>query len=289
MLLMGKKTGLVLQGGGMRGAFTAGVLDVFMEHKISFSYVIGTSAGGLNGVNFISGDIGRGKYVTCEMIHDRKFLSVKNLLLKGSLFDFKYLLFTLPEKNILPFDSKTYEESPVDFLVACTGMEDGKAHYFKKGECKDFWNAIAASASLPLLAKPVKVEDKLYLDGGPTASIPFRKALEDGCEKVVVVGTREQNYRKKPLKDSYKRLCKRFYRSYPRFIESYERSVEEYNDEVMEMEKLQKEGKLFLVQPEFPVSVSQTEKDEKALRALHQEGRRIAEESLDAMRDYLED
>ena len=286
---MGKKTGLVLQGGGMRGAFTAGVLDVFMEHHVSFSYVIGTSAGGLNGVNFISGDIGRGKYVTCEMVHDKKFLSVKNLLLKGSLFDFKYLLFTLPEKNILPFNSKTYEENPAEFLVACTGMKDGKAHYFKKGECKDFWNAIAASASLPLLAKPVEVEGELYLDGGPTASIPFRKALEDGCDKIVVVGTREQNYRKKPLKESYKRLCKRFYRSYPRFIESYERSVEEYNDEANEMENLQKEGKLFVVQPEFPVTVSQTEKDEKALLALYLEGRRIAEENLDSMRDYLED
>ncbi len=286
---MAKKTGLVLQGGGMRGAFTAGVLDVFMEHHLSFSYVIGTSAGGLNGVNFISGDIGRGKYVTCEMVHDKKFLSVKNLLLKGSLFDFKYLLFTLPEKNILPFNNKTYEENPSEFLVACTGMEDGEAHYFKKGECRDFWNAIAASASLPLLAKPVEVEDKLYLDGGPTASIPFKKALEDGCEKVVVIGTREPGYRKKPLKESYKRLCKRFYHAYPRFIESYDRSVEVYNGDANEMENLQKEGKLFLVQPEFPVTVSQTEKDEKALLALYLEGRRIAEENLDSLRDYLKD
>lgn len=286
---MAKKTGLVLQGGGMRGAFTAGVLDVFMEHHISFSYVVGTSAGGLNGVNFISGDIGRGKYVTCEMVHDKKFLSVKNLLLKGSLFDFKYLLFTLPEKNILPFNSKTYEENPTEFLVACTGMEDGQARYFKKGECRDFWNAIAASASLPLLAKPVEVDGKLYLDGGPTAPIPFKKAFEDGCEKVVVVGTREPGYRKKPLKESYKRLCKRFYRAYPKFIESYNRSAEAYNDDANEMENLQKEGKLLLVQPAFPVTVSQTEKDEKALLALYLEGRRIAEENLDSLRDYLED
>lgn len=272
----------------MRGAFTAGVLDVFMERHLSFSYVIGTSAGGLNGVNFISGDIGRGKYVTCEMVHDKKFLSVKNLLLKGSLFDFKYLLFTLPEKNILPFNSEAYEKSPTEFLVACTGMSDGKAHYFKKGQCRDFWNAVAASASLPLLAKPVEVDGHLYLDGGPTASIPFRKALEDGCDKVVVVGTREPFYRKKGLKESYKRLCKRFYRAYPRFIESYEHSVEEYNDEANEMENLQKEGKLFLVQPERPVTVSQTEKDKKALLALYLEGRRIAEKNLNPLREYLE-
>ena len=285
---MGKKTGLVLQGGGMRGAFTAGVLDVFMENHLSFSYVIGTSAGALNGVNFISGDIGRGKYVTCEMVHDKKFLSVKNLLLKGSLFDFKYLLFTLPEKNILPFNSKVYEENPTEFLVACTGMEDGAAHYFKKGECADFWNAVAASSSLPLLAKPVEVEGHFYLDGGPTASIPFRKAIEDGCERIVVVGTREFGFRKTPLKESHKRLCKRFYHAFPKFIESYDRTVEEYNGEADEMENLQKEGKLFLVQPEFPVTVSQTEKDEKALYALYLEGRRIAEKNLDAMKDYLE-
>ena len=286
---MATKTGLVLQGGGMRGAFTAGVLDVFMEHHVSFSYVIGTSAGALNGVNFISGDIGRGKYVTCEMVHDKKFLSVKNLLLKKSLFDFQYLLFTLPEKNILPFNSKAYEENPTEFLVACTAMEDGKAHYFKKGVCTDFWNAIAASASLPLLAKPVDVEGHPYLDGGPTASIPFRKAREDGCDKIVVVGTRENGYRKTILKESYKRLAKRFYHAYPRFLESYARTVEEYNDEANEMENLQKEGKLFLVQPEFPVTVSQTEKDEKALYALYLEGRRIGEENLDSMRDYLDE
>lgn len=285
---MGKKTGLVLQGGGMRGAFTAGVLDIFMERKVSFSYVIGTSAGALNGVNFISGDIGRSKYVTCEMSHDKKFLSVKNLLLKGSLFDFKYLLFTLPEKSILPFNSETYEQSKTEFLVACTGMEDGEAHYFKKGECSDFWNAIAASSSLPLLAKPVEVEGRLYLDGGPTASIPFRKAIEDGCERIVVVGTREPGYRKTALKESYKRLCKRFYRAYPKFINSYDRTVDEYNEEAKEMENLQKEGKLFLVQPEFPVTVSQTERDEQALYALYLEGRRIGEKKLGLMRDYLE-
>lgn len=284
---MSRETGLVLQGGGMRGAFTSGVLDVFMERKLSFSYVIGTSAGALNGVNFISGDIGRGKRVTCEMIHDKKFVSAKNLLLKKSLFDFQYLLFTLPEKNILPFNNEAYEANPTEFLVACTGMEDGKAHYFKKGQCPDFWNAVAASASLPLLAKPVGVEGSLYLDGGPSASIPFRKAIEDGCEKIVVVGTREPGYRKIPLKESRKRLCKLFYGDHPKFVECYLRSVEEYNGEVEEMERLQKEGRLFLIQPERPVTVSQTEKDEKALLELYKEGRKIATKNLDAMIAFL--
>lgn len=284
---MSRESGLILQGGGMRGAFTAGALDVFMEKGIEFPYVIGTSAGALNGVNFISHDIGRGKYVTCELIGDKRFISLRNLLLKKSLFDFKYLLFTLPEKNILPFSNETFDKSDVEFLAATTSMDDGNAVYFKKGECKDFWNAVAASSSLPLLAKPVEVEGKLYLDGGPSASIPFRKALQDGVKKLVIIGTREPGFRKEPLKESRIRLCNRFYHAYPHFCKVYANLVEEYNDEAAEMEALQKGGKAFVIQPESPVKVSQTERDRKALLELYEEGRRIAEKNLSDLKEFL--
>jgi len=287
-LVVLNQTGLVLQGGGTRGAFTAGVLDVFLEHKLFFPYVIGTSAGALNGVNFLSRDHGRSKTVTTELMGDRKFVSLGNFFRRGTFFNFAYLFHTVP-KTILPFSSAIYNASPAEFTACATSVIDGKPRFYKKGECREFYKALAASSSLPLLARPVDVDGELCLDGGLTAPVPFEKALEDGQKKVVVVGTREAGYRKKPQKPFNVFLTKCMYHKYPKLIEAYKLWPKRYNENAEELERLVKEGKIFCIRPEVAPGVGVAEKDSDKLRALYDEGRRIAEMNLDAMMAYLKE
>lgn len=282
------KMALALQGGGVRGAFTAGVLDVFLENGVVFPYVIGTSAGALTGVNYLSGDRGRSKFIICDLINDPKFLSLHNFLHKKTVFDFAYLLDVVPA-SIAPFSQKQFDESPIDFYAVATGLEDGKAHYFRKKDCKEFMKGVSASASLPLLSKPVMVEGKPFLDGGPVDSIPFRKPLKEGVKKIVVVATRELGFRKKPLSSAKVRLCQQFYGDYPEFTKAFRKSVDVYNADSDLLEALEKEGRIFVIRPDQPVDVSPTDKNKKKLNALYEEGRRIALERLPEMARYLKE
>ena len=279
---------LVLQGGGARGAFTSGVLDVFAENKLDFPYVIGTSAGALCACNYLSGDKGRNKFVCTELLTDPKFVSLRNLLFKRTAFNFGYLFFSVPEK-MYPFSEKEFFADERPFLATCTSMKTGEAVYFDKRKLgrKDFYTALAASASLPLLAKPVDVMGEKCLDGGPAAAIPFRKPLEDGYQKEVIVLTRAYGYRKKPIKSLNYRLAKALYRKYPAFLSKFKTSPDVYNADTEEIEKLQKEGKVFVIQPDNPPHIATAEKDKEKLVALYEEGRAVAERLLPELRKYL--
>lgn len=170
---MDKQIALVLQGGGTRSAFTAGVLDVLMDEDISFPYVIGTSAGALSAINLLSGDKGRNYLVVTKLLTDQRFASIHNFTFRGSFFNFPYLFIDVPKKKI-PFNRKAYQESSTRFVCAVSDMEIGAARYFEKGVCTSFDKAVAASSSLPLLTrKPVMVEGHPCLDGGTFANIPF--------------------------------------------------------------------------------------------------------------------
>ena len=283
-----KKIALVLQGGGVRGAFTAGALDVLLEQGISFPYVIGTSAGGLNGVNFIARDIGRSKYVSTELMSDPKFVSFRNFLHHGSFFDFDYLFHTVPQ-TVLPFNQDAYDQSDVTFIVATTRMSDGQAQYFAKGEIDDFYSALAATASLPLISKPVRVDGGHYLDGGTAAAIPFRKALEDGYDKLFVIGTRSEGYRKSNPKKSSRFIAKLMYRRFPGFLSEYYVQGDRYNRDEEELLRLQKEGTVFYLRPDVPPDVKLVEKDKAKLIALYEQGREVMQRELPALRAFMED
>lgn len=283
---MEAKAALVLQGGGTRGAYTAGVLDVLLEKDFYFPYVIGTSAGALNGVDFVSRDVGRSKTIIIELMLDPKFASVHNLLHLGTFFDFDYLIHEVPKEKA-HFDQKTFEESPVTFYVAATGMEDGKAHYFEKHASPDFWHGVAASASLPLLARPVMVEGHPYLDGGPAAAIPFKKPLEDGWKKMVVVTTRDKNYRKGEMNHQEKHWAHVLYRKYPKFLESFDSYNANYNADTDELFSLEEKGGAFVIAPSSPVTISHAEKDPEKLNALYDAGKKDAEDILPSLIAYL--
>lgn len=277
---------LVLQGGGTRGAFTSGVLDVLMEQGIYFPYVIGTSAGALNAVNYLSHDIGRSKIVTTELMSDKRFVSPGNFLRRGTFFDFAYLFHTIP-KTKLPFNFAAYNGSPAELIVAATGVDDGEPHYYRKSVCHEFYKAIAASASLPLISKPVDVEGELCLDGGVVAAVPFRKALEDGRDKIVIVETRARGYRKKPTKGTKMLLAKMMYGKHKPFIKAYKSQAEVYNQDEDEIDRLESEGLAFVIRPDNPPQVKHAEKNKEKLLTLYQEGRDVMERELKGMLAFL--
>ena len=261
---------LVVQGGGTRGIYAAGVLDALMDLGIDFPYIIGTSAGALAASNFISGDRGRTKYVMETSMVSLKFVSAARFAVKGTLFNFDYLINHVPV-SVCPFNYEAFHNTHSRFIVATTSLETGKPVYFEKGKIDDFFNAVAASSSLPYIAKPVPVSGHLYMDGGPVAAIPFRKAVEDGYQKVIVISTRDKTYRKKSYTKSSIARAKRFYGKHKEFTEALIKGHDTYNIDVEELERLKEAGRVFIIQPETPVSVGRAERRKEVLDALYQQ------------------
>ncbi len=279
---------LVLQGGGARGAFTAGVLDIFMENHIVFNYVIGTSAGALNAVNYLSGDIGRSKQVTTVGMLDPKFCSFRNWLFRGSAFNFTYLFHELP-KTKLPFNAAAYNASPIRFTCVSTSLSEGTVAYFEKGVCTEFYKALFSSSSLPLISRPVRVEGKKYFDGGVVAPVPYRKPLEDGYQKLVIVMTRPKGYRRKKGGKFINFLGWMLYHNHRKFYAAYKTQNQYYDEAYIAAEKLEKEGKALVIYPPENIHVGRMEKNHEALEALYQSGRKAAEDKLADLLKFVEE
>ncbi len=283
-----KDVALVIQGGGSRGIFCAGVLDVFLEKKISFPYVIGTSAGGLTGFEYLAGDHGRAKEVVLFCAKDDTFASPMNFLRDGNFMDLDYLFFTC-QKLVSPVKMKTFEKNPARFLVAATDCRTGGPIYFEKGVTRDFIKMMKATCSLPLITRhPVMVDGIPCLDGWAKSAIPFEKAFEDGYQKIVVISTRNKDFRKNlKQKPAEIALCKRMYREYPNVAKAYRDEAKVYNEQVNRLWELEKEGKAFIIAPERPVEVGRATKNQKKLLDFYEEGRAMALKALDELKRYL--
>ena len=282
------KTALVLQGGGTRGAFTSGVLDVFMENGLRFSYVIGTSAGALNGFNYVSGDIGRGKKVCTEILFDPKFCSFRNRIFRGGAFNFTYLFHTLPQTT-LPFNSAAYNASTCRFFCVATSLSTGQVTYFQKGVCNEFYKALAASSSLPLISKPVTVLGEKYLDGGVVCPVPYQKPLDDGFEKLVMVMTRPRGYRRRKMSLKLRFAGWLFYHRKREFMKSYRITNSFYDQAYIDAERLENEGKALVIYPPEHIHVGRIEKRAENIEALYQAGRECALARLDEIKAYVEE
>lgn len=279
------KIGLVLQGGGIRGAFTAGVLDAFLDANVSFDVIGGTSAGALQAISFVSKDYGRNLTVLTKLMRGKKFLSIRNLVFKKTIFDFDYLFNVAPYSDC-PFSFDTYYSNPTEIISAATSLVDGKATYFRKSD-KNFFPGTSASASLPLLSKPFFVDGVPYLDGSSSDPIPLDYISELGCEKIVVVLTRHKGFRKKKRRKSHIKMAKWAYKKYPKYLEAYENEYLVYNKIVDKIDRLSEEGKIFAIYPSEPLNISHTEKDEKKITAVYELGKRIAMEKMDEMKEFL--
>ena len=267
------RTGLVLEGGGMRGIFTIGVLDNFMDRGIKFPYIIGVSAGACNALSYISGQRGRAKYTNTELLAERKYIGFKYLLTKRNIMDFDLLFHELPEK-IYPYDYDALARSSERFEVVTTSCITGKACYLQeKNDPKRVIDLVKASSSLPFVCPISYVDGEPMLDGGIADSIPIERALSQGFDNNLVVLTRNIGYRKpaKPTKVPFF-----FYRKYPNAKKAIRLRNSIYNKEIELVEQMEKEGSVAVLRPIKPIEVGRMERNTDKILALYNEGYDLA-------------
>lgn len=280
-----KKTGLVLEGGAMRGMYTAGVLDVFMENGIEFDGVIGVSAGAICGCSFVSGQVGRTIRYNKNYCTDKRFMSFYSLLTTGDLVGDKFCYHTIPEE-LDPYDNEAFLRSKTKFYSVCTNLETGEPEYIlMKDMVKDI-DYLRASASMPYVSRTVEKDGMKLLDGGCSDSIPVRAFMNMGYEKNVVVLTRPADYRKKTEK---KGLARIFYRKYPKFVKRLATRPEEYNKTVEDIMQLEQEGKIFVIRPKRPLEIGRMSHDVKEIIRTYERGRSDAFDCLEEMKAWLMD
>ncbi|MBU5485623.1 patatin family protein [Clostridium sp. MSJ-11] len=279
-----EKIGLVLEGGGMRGLYTAGVLDFFMEKNLYFPYVIGVSMGACNGTSYISKQIGRNKDVTIGYINDPRYISYRNFLKCKSIFGLDFMYNEIPNK-LNPFDFHSFSEAKENFVVVATDCKTGEPIYFYKDDNEDILTVVKASASLPFISPIVKYKDRLLLDGGIADSIPVKKSMKDGFERNIIVLTRPKGYRKEPFK--HKRLLKRVYSGYDNLIEAILDRYKHYNETLDYIEKLEEEGKVFIIRPKVGLKVGRIERNKEKLENLYKIGYEDIEKRYETLLDWV--
>ena len=268
-LKVDESIGLVLEGGGMRGVFTCGVLDYLMDHNIRFPYTIGVSAGACNGLSYASRQRGRAKYSNIYLLEKYNYIGLKYLLKKRNILDFDLLFNEFPE-HILPYDYETYFASSERFVMVTTNCVTGEANYFEeKKDKKRVIDIVRASSSLPFVCPIAYVDGIPMLDGGIVDSIPLQRAIADGYTHNVVVLTRNRGYRK-DSKDI--RIPAFVYRKYPELREALSRRCTVYNEQLEMVERMEDEGKIIVIRPLKPVVVDRIEKNVRKLTEFYEEG-----------------
>lgn len=262
-------SGLVLEGGGMRGVFTCGVLDNFMDRGIRFPYTIGVSAGACNGLSYMSRQRGRARYSNIDLLEKYNYIGLKYLLKKRSIMDFDLLFHDFPE-HILPYDYDAYFRCSERYVMVTTNCETGEANYFEEKQSRErVIDIVRASSSLPFVCPIAYVDGVPMLDGGIVDSIPLMRARQDGFTRNVVVLTRNRGYRKE-TKDIH--IPSFFYRKYPKVREVLSHRCRVYNEQLELVERMEDEGSIVVIRPQKPVVVDRIERDISKLTALYEEG-----------------
>lgn len=269
------KSGLILEGGGMRGVFTCGVLDNLMDRGVRFPYTIGVSAGACNGLSYMSGQRGRGKYSNIDLLEKYRYIGIRQLLLKGNIMDFELLFHTFPEQ-IIPYHYDVLAQCEEHFEMVTTDCRTGRACYFEeKHNPKRVIDIVKASSSLPFVSPISYVDGVPMLDGGIADSIPLLRARELGYDNNLIVLTRNKGYRK-PQKPTT--VPPFFYRKYPHLREAIRQRNALYNEQIDMVERLEAEGKLTVIRPIKPITVDRMERDTDKLLDLYNEGYNCAAE-----------
>jgi len=268
-------TALVLEGGGMRGVFTCGVLDNFMDRGISFPYTVGVSAGACNGLSFMSHQRGRAKYSNIDMLNEHKYIGLKYLWKQHNIMDFQLMFDELPNR-IYPYDYDSYAQNPNRFEMVTTSCETGKAEYHEeKNNSERIIDIVKASSSLPFVCPIAYVDGRPMLDGGIADSIPYERAFHLGYHNLVVVLTRNKGYRKK---EKQFKLPSFIYKDYPLLRESLAMRSIMYNRQLDMVERLEDEGKIMVIRPRRPIQVNRMERNIQKLSNLYDEGYQLASE-----------
>ena len=279
------KKGLVLEGGAMRGLFTAGVMDVLMENGISFDGAVGVSAGAAFGVNYKSGQIGRVLRYNTKFCSDKRYGGIGVLLKTGNLYSKDFCYGEVPLVHDV-FDFSAYDKNPMEFYVVATDVENGRPVYHKyTGKEASGFEWIRASASMPLVSEIVEIDGQKLLDGGVSDSVPLKFFQNMGYEKNVVILTQPKNYRKKVNKALP--LIKLLYKKYPEFVKTAANRHIEYNNTLDYIMQEEKNGRVLAIRPYEALPIGRVEKDPEKLKVVYELGRKVATDRLSEIKEFL--
>lgn len=281
-----KKVGMVLEGGALRGLYTAGVLDVLMENKIEVSGITGVSAGALFGVNYFSNQKGRVIRYNKKYCGDKRYMSLRSLILTGNYIN-KDFAFYKVTKELDPFDNEAFKKNKKDYYAVVTNVETGKPEYLKINSPLNDLEILRATSAFPLASKIIKINDKKYLDGGISDSIPIYYNKQKYNKNIVIL-TQPLEYRKSPLSKSKERLIKMKFHKYPNLINTMMNRYKEYNrviDDIIEMEK---KGEIFVIRPHKKLNIKLSENNDEKLQEIYDIGVDNGKKVLKKLKNYLE-
>ena len=278
---MAINAGLVLEGGGMRGVYTAGVLEYFLEQEISFPYVIGVSAGAANAASYLSKQRGRNKKVNVDMVTDPRYLSWRNFIKTGQAFGMDFVFDEIPNK-LVPYHYDQFYQTTSEFVVGTTDCHTGEPIYFSKEDYgQDILKVIRASSSLPFLAPEIQFKNKTLFDGGITDPIPIKKSVKDGNKRNVVVLTRNEGYLKKP--STFNFFVKRKYPHYRGLQQALAKRYRVYNETIAYLSEEEKKGNVLIIRPTVPLEVGRMERNPVKLETLYWQGYEDAKSMSDRL------
>ncbi len=281
-----KLTALILEGGALRGVYTSGVLDVLMLHHVKIPNVVGISAGSLNGLFYVSGQIGNAAELNLNYVRDSRYMGFSNLAKERNFFNFDFVFRDIFH-DLIPFDFAAFHDSDIRFWAGVTDCESGDIRFIEKSEYDDFLKVCRASSSIPVMNTPVEIEGREYVDGGIACAVPLFEDIPCESDRLVLVLTRHKGYRKKPVPETVQRIYRRHFRNAPGLVDRLVTAPQRYNERMDKIDALEEEGKAFVIRPRKPVTVSRIEKDVEKLSALYHEGRRDAEFAYQDLLTFL--
>lgn len=277
------KVGLLLEGGAMRGMYTAGVIDVLLENNIKVDCIMGVSAGALFGVNYKSRQKGRAFRFNLKYIKDKRYMGMYSLITTGNILNQEFCFKDIPD-TLDDFNYASFKRTKEDFYAVVTNMKTGQAEYIKIEDLKKDMEYLRASGSMPFVSKPVEINGNQYLDGGIADAIPIKKMLSMGMDKIIVVLTRPAEYRKKKMNMT---LANIVYKNYPKLINTMKNRYKVYNNSVEEVNYLNEEKEVFLIRPSEYIKIKRVEKDEKVLTQMYNLGVNDTKNKLNDLKTYL--
>ena len=280
------KVGLVLEGGSLRGLYSAGVMDIMMDNNIDVDCIVGTSAGALFGPNYFSNQKGRAIRYNKRFCKDRRNISFLSLLFTGNIVNKKFAYYKITEK-LDKFDNETFMKSKKELYATATNMKTGESEYFQiKDVIKDM-EKLRATSAIPIMTRPVKINNEYYLDGGISDSIPIKKCMELNCDKIIVILTQPDTYTKKILSNKKIKAINIVFKKYPKLIKRMMNRHNEYNECVEYIRNLEKDKKVFVIRPSKNLDIDLIERNPEKLEKVYQIGINDMKKQIDDLKKYL--
>ena len=280
------KVGIVLEGGGMRGIWTCGVLDTLMDNNLDVDGIIGTSAGGIFGVNYFSKQKGRVIRYSKKYCRDIRYMSLLSLILTGNIINKKFAYYKVSKKYDI-FNNNEFIKNNKDFYVSATNIKTGNTEYFKITNPMEQLEELRATSALPLVSIPVKINGNKYLDGGVSDSIPLEKMISLGYNKIIVILTQPLNYKKTQLSLKKQRIVKLKYRKYPNLVNKMLNRYKEYNEEIDKILKLENNKEIFVIRPSKSLNIKRLERNKNKLQEIYDLGIKDTNNILNNLKEFL--